>query len=350
LSREALQLSFGGPDAIEAFAAMLLGERPFDPSDEAKHLARIAREVSRDRSLPAAQVPTHTAFRALYALARERSAEIHVTEAPPGRTETRSAMALRLMLSLRHRQRAALALRYVLGLDRQKTGQVLGLPPKQTDAVLRAGLAAVARAAGSKLDVRRNLVAAGRSLPSLEQPAPEPILEPARKVRPVFQLLLAPIEMQQVSEPKHLRPLVTDARPVYGPLTKQLPMRPPAPRRTREIRWRDGLVALAAAIVALGVLTIAPHATRGVSAPLAVVPLAPAIANNVPAHAPGPVASMYRVRAGDTLWRIAGRVYGDPFKWQSLWRANAGRKMADGSRFVDPDLIRPGWKLVIARR
>src|SRR5438477_9030393 len=49
LSREALQLSFGGPDAIEAFAAMVLGERPFDPSDDAARLARMAREISRDR-------------------------------------------------------------------------------------------------------------------------------------------------------------------------------------------------------------------------------------------------------------------------------------------------------------
>ncbi|TMK18097.1 MAG: sigma-70 family RNA polymerase sigma factor, partial [Actinobacteria bacterium] len=166
MSREALHLSFGGSDAIEAFAAMLLGARPFDPSDEAAHLARIAREVARDRSRPVTPTMTveHAALRALYALARDRSAEIHPAPAPSRDVETRSALALRLMLSLRHRQRAALALRYVLGVDRHRVGQILGLRPKVVDGVLSGGLAAIARAAGSKMDVRRNLIAAGRSL------------------------------------------------------------------------------------------------------------------------------------------------------------------------------------------
>ena len=351
MSREALQLSFGGPDAIEAFAAMVLGERPFDPSDEARHLARMAREVSRDRAAPAGHDPTHAALRALYALARDRSAQIHEPAAPGRKAETRSAEALRLMLSLRHRQRAALALRYVLGLDRRHTGEVLGLAPKAVDEVLRAGLAAVARAAGSKMDVRRNLVAAGRSLPRIDAPAVPPPVEPTvrREARPVFQLLLAPVEAQQPAAPVRMRPFVTAARPVYGPFAKQLPLRPPAPARQRQIRWKDGLVALAAAIVALGVLTIAPRAQHGVATPLAVVPLAPAIANVAPSHAAGPVVSTYRVRAGDTLWNIATRVYKDPLRWRMLWHLNAGRAMSDGARFVDPDLIRPGWTLALSR-
>src|SRR5439155_9485052 len=136
-------------------------------SDEAAHLARIAREVARDRSRPVTPDMTveHAALHALYALARDRSAEIHPAPAPSRDVETRSALALRLMLSLRHRQRAALALRYVLGVDRHRVGQILGLRPKVVDGVLSGGLAAIARAAGSKMDVRRNLIAAGRSLP-----------------------------------------------------------------------------------------------------------------------------------------------------------------------------------------
>jgi nucleoid-associated protein YgaU len=59
---------------------------------------------------------------------------------------------------------------------------------------------------------------------------------------------------------------------------------------------------------------------------------------------------VYVVKAGDTLWRIAARTLDDPFRWQDVWRANAGRKMTDGSRFVDPDLIRPGWRLSIPLR
>src|SRR3989442_14936604 len=85
MSREALQLSFGGPNALEAFAAMLLGERPFDPSPEAHGLARIARELADDvqrRGPPSfGRRPgvEGASFRVLYCLARERA----VATVPP---------------------------------------------------------------------------------------------------------------------------------------------------------------------------------------------------------------------------------------------------------------------------
>jgi nucleoid-associated protein YgaU len=44
----------------------------------------------------------------------------------------------------------------------------------------------------------------------------------------------------------------------------------------------------------------------------------------------------------DCLWRIAEykEIYGDPFRWPSIWRRN--RKLIQ-----NPDLIYPGWQLVI---
>jgi hypothetical protein len=33
----------------------------------------------------------------------------------------------------------------------------------------------------------------------------------------------------------------------------------------------------------------------------------------------------YTVRKGDSLWRIAGRVYGNPFKWPRIYKANQGK-------------------------
>ena len=44
----------------------------------------------------------------------------------------------------------------------------------------------------------------------------------------------------------------------------------------------------------------------------------------------------------DCLWRIAEykEIYGDPYRWPSIWRRN--RKLIQ-----NPDLIYPGWQLVI---
>jgi nucleoid-associated protein YgaU len=85
-------------------------------------------------------------------------------------------------------------------------------------------------------------------------------------------------------------------------------------------------------------------------APVAVVPLAPQLVE-APAALPPPAvpATSYRVRRGDALWTIAVRTLGDGYRWREIWRANAGRRMASGERFVDPDRIRPGWVLRLQR-
>lgn len=48
----------------------------------------------------------------------------------------------------------------------------------------------------------------------------------------------------------------------------------------------------------------------------------------------------YTVVPGDTLWAIAGKFYGDPLQWPRIWNANLGL-------VKDPNLIYPGWVLVI---
>jgi nucleoid-associated protein YgaU len=106
---------------------------------------------------------------------------------------------------------------------------------------------------------------------------------------------------------------------------------------------------VAAAVIVVLVFAALPHGARVGPVPLAVVPLAPSIVAPPPRAPAGPVAAVYAVRAGDTLWSIAARALGDPFRWQEVWRVNAGRRMNDGSRFVDPDLIRPGWRLSLPR-
>jgi DNA-binding SARP family transcriptional activator/LysM repeat protein len=55
----------------------------------------------------------------------------------------------------------------------------------------------------------------------------------------------------------------------------------------------------------------------------------------------------YTVVAGDTLWDIARRFYGDGSLYPRIFEANAGRVMAGGQAFTDPRLILPGWVLEV---
>lgn len=57
----------------------------------------------------------------------------------------------------------------------------------------------------------------------------------------------------------------------------------------------------------------------------------------------------YTVERGDTLWDIAGARLGDPHRWPEIYRLNQGRPQPDGRALTDPDLIYPGWKLLLPR-
>jgi hypothetical protein len=48
----------------------------------------------------------------------------------------------------------------------------------------------------------------------------------------------------------------------------------------------------------------------------------------------------HTVKRGDTLWDLAARYLGNPFRWPELYRRNT-------SLIQDPDLIEPGWTLEI---
>jgi len=49
---------------------------------------------------------------------------------------------------------------------------------------------------------------------------------------------------------------------------------------------------------------------------------------------------IYKVEKGDSLWRIAAKVYNNPAKWRKIFEANK-------ERLATPDSLYPGQKLVI---
>jgi DNA-binding SARP family transcriptional activator len=56
---------------------------------------------------------------------------------------------------------------------------------------------------------------------------------------------------------------------------------------------------------------------------------------------------VYRVQEDDDLWDIAQRFLGDPEEWHQIYQLNEGRPQPDGRSLTDPNLIIPGWVLLI---
>ena len=55
----------------------------------------------------------------------------------------------------------------------------------------------------------------------------------------------------------------------------------------------------------------------------------------------------YTVVRYDTLWGLAERHLGDPFRWREIYELNRGVRQVDGRVLEDPDLIFPGWTLAL---
>ena len=66
-------------------------------------------------------------------------------------------------------------------------------------------------------------------------------------------------------------------------------------------------------------------------------------AGNAPASAPAsstPLGHGYTVQPGDSLSKIAKKIYGDSNRWKEIWQANQ-------AKIPNPDLIHPGLELQI---
>jgi DNA-binding SARP family transcriptional activator len=115
-----------------------------------------------------------------------------------------------------------------------------------------------------------------------------------------------------------------------------------------------------AARIAVGVLALST-----VGAPVALSSVAGAAATSTyhPASVPSPVARQadaavhatqptqttltHIVRTGETLTSIAQQRLDDAADWTTIARLNLGRDMGHGTRFIDPDQVRAGWRLLL---
>jgi DNA-binding SARP family transcriptional activator len=132
--------------------------------------------------------------------------------------------------------------------------------------------------------------------------------------------------------------------------------------RSGEVGMRQGasVLDLVAARIAFGVLALTSFGTplslaagAGASTPAThsptssiTAPMTRAAGIDAPSVAGVTVpAATYTVQPGDTLWRIAADLLGDGGDWTSLATLNLGRDVDGGSRFVDPDQLKEGWRL-----
>ena len=68
------------------------------------------------------------------------------------------------------------------------------------------------------------------------------------------------------------------------------------------------------------------------------------LGNEPPSPAASPALGFgYEVQPGDSLRKIAKRVYGDEMKWKRIWEANK-------AQIPNPDLIHPGQQLSLPPR
>jgi hypothetical protein len=77
------------------------------------------------------------------------------------------------------------------------------------------------------------------------------------------------------------------------------------------------------------------------------VPAAPAAVERTLPRDPAAVLPTCVVVPRDSLWKLAEKHLGDGLRWRDIWELNQGRTFPDGRRFVDRNLINPGWVLTM---
>lgn len=131
-------------------------------------------------------------------------------------------------------------------------------------------------------------------------------------------------------------------------------------RQAPDVPLAGPLQKLAARLVAAVALLLVLAATRESAIerrPLTSAPTARATmvaldgsvvgAPTVAAAEPDSESPVHVVKPRDTLWGIAEHRLGDPFRWREVFELNKERPQPDGKALRQPELILPGWRLLL---
>jgi DNA-binding SARP family transcriptional activator len=88
------------------------------------------------------------------------------------------------------------------------------------------------------------------------------------------------------------------------------------------------------------------HPANAATAPATPTPIHPA-PTGTRAQTAGTATTMDVVEPGDNLWDLATRYYHHGEDWHEIYDTNQGAEQPDGQRLQNPNLIQPGWHLVI---
>jgi len=122
------------------------------------------------------------------------------------------------------------------------------------------------------------------------------------------------------------------------------PARSGSPERAAgELRARAPQAAIASPVLTPAPSIAPSPPSVAARAPSVAAPPAPVTPPRAPDTAPLRTGDRYEVVGGDTLWSISRRMLGDPYAWPDIHAANR-------EAVRDPDLIRPGQRLVVPAR
>lgn len=151
-------------------------------------------------------------------------------------------------------------------------------------------------------------------------------------------------------------PIQMGARRLVMSLMTGLTLLSPLSQRAGAIPELPSATAAATPVVPAGTGAVAvpleTQALAGLAGPGAAAPVLvlgsspgddePDSSDQASAAVPQPVVV---VAAGDTPWGLAERHLGNGVRWRDIWELNQGVTQADGSAWVEPDLIAVGWHL-----